>query len=348
MAGELENRAREYRFQIKGPSGEQLYIVPQGASFIGRQAGSHLMLDDPQVSRKHAQIDCTPQECRLTDLGSSNGTIFRGERLTAQAPVILEAGDAIKIGPFEISVLAIPVIPPVAAQPPAARAPGEQAPPSPARQTPPDRQKAPAPPAGPPPVRQRAPAPPVGAPPAAPPPQAPAWSQAEPPPGDELFPAGLSIYSRKLMNFMPGIYHTDFMARFLGIFEAILSPIEWNIDNFDLYLDPSTAPQGFLPWLENWFALPPGPNWSQAQRRKFLDEAHLLYARRGTRWALSRILEIYTGVEPQIVDDDKSLDPHTFRVTIPLRQREVNSELVEAIIDANKPAHTTYTLEFKR
>jgi phage tail-like protein len=150
------------------------------------------------------------------------------------------------------------------------------------------------------------------------------------------------------MNFLPGIYHTDFMARFLGVFEAIQMPIEWNIDNFDLFLDPSTAPHDFLPWLENWFALPPGPNWSEAQRRTFLKEAHLLYARRGTGWALSRVLEIYTGVKPQIIDDDEKLDPHTFRVKIPLRKRELNPDLVEAIIDANKPAHTTYKLEFRR
>jgi hypothetical protein len=31
-----------------------------------------------------------------------------------------------------------------------------------------------------------------------------------------------------------------------------------------------------------------------------------------------------------------------------LRKRELNPELVEAIIDANKPAHTTYKLEFRR
>ena len=336
MAGDLKSqKATEYRLQIIGPDREQLFIIPQGTSIIGRQPGSHLMLDNSQVSRRHAQIDCTPVECRLTDLGSSNGTFFKGERLTAQAPVILESGDAIKIGPFEISVKAVPVAPPIAAATPAAKAPVEQAPPKPAKQTPPSRQKAPSPPAK--------PSPPVSPPPAGGGPAQPATL-----PEDELLPAGLSIDSHRLMSFLPGIYHTDFMTRFLGIFEVILSPIEWNIDNFDLYLDPATTPQGFLPWLENWFALPPGPNWSEVQRRTFLKEAYLLYARRGTRWALSRILEIYTGIEPQIVDDDKGLEPHTFRVTIPLRKRDVNPALIEAVIDANKPAHTTYTLEFRR
>jgi phage tail-like protein len=138
------------------------------------------------------------------------------------------------------------------------------------------------------------------------------------------------------------------MARFLGMFESILIPIEWNVDNFDLYLDPGTVPTGFLPWLANWFEITFDPTWGEAQRRTLLAEAHQIYARRGTCWALSRVLEIYTGHRPEIIDLDEDLEPFTFAVRLPLRAGEVNRELVERIIDANKPAHTTYTLKILR
>jgi phage tail-like protein len=161
-------------------------------------------------------------------------------------------------------------------------------------------------------------------------------------------PPGLSIHSRRLLDYLPGIYHTDFMARFLALFESILVPIEWNVDGFDLHLSPGTAPTDFLPWLANWFQIVFDSTWSETQRRTLLAEAHQIYARRGTRWALSRVIEIYTGQPPEIVDLDKDQDPFTFTIRLPVRKRDVNQELIEAIVDANKPAHTTYTLKFKR
>jgi phage tail-like protein len=154
------------------------------------------------------------------------------------------------------------------------------------------------------------------------------------------------VPSRRLLSYLPGIYHTEFMSRFLGIFEATLTPIEWTIGNFDLFLDPGTAPSGFLTWLAGWFDLALDPSWSDTQRRQLLREAHAIYARRGTRWSLSRVLEIYTGDAPQVDDTDPSLEPFTFKVTLPHRAAKVGRELIEHLIDAHKPAHTTYTLEF--
>lgn len=138
------------------------------------------------------------------------------------------------------------------------------------------------------------------------------------------------------------------MSRFLGIFEAILTPIEWNIDNFDLYLNPGEAPTGFLPWLAQWYEIPFDDSWDEGKRRALLKDAHLLYGRRGTRWALERILEIYTGSKPEIDDQSSDLEPFTFTVRIPVRRQELNQELIQRIIDMNKPAHTTYKLKFKR
>jgi phage tail-like protein len=137
------------------------------------------------------------------------------------------------------------------------------------------------------------------------------------------------------------------MSRFLAIFEATLLPVEWTIDSFDQFLDPGTAPTGFLPWLASWYGLTFDSTWTEPQRRQLLSEAHAIYARRGTQWALGRVLEIYTGAEPEIDDEAKDLDPFTFSVVVPRRKRDVRSDLIEALIDAHKPAHTSYKLRFK-
>jgi phage tail-like protein len=149
------------------------------------------------------------------------------------------------------------------------------------------------------------------------------------------------------LSYLPGIYHTDLMARFLGIFESILTPIEWNVDNFDLYLHANSSPASFLAWLASWFEITFDSSWNEAQRRTFLAEAHRIYAQRGTRRGLSRVLEIYTGHSPEITDQAKDQKPFTFTVRLPMRAGELDRASLERIVDANKPAHTTYTLEFR-
>jgi phage tail-like protein len=189
----------------------------------------------------------------------------------------------------------------------------------------------------------------AGAPPPPTPPQADLKMELpedKPGPAGSMLP-GLGVYSQRMLNYLPGIYQTDFMSRFLALFESILIPIEWNVDNFDLYLDPGTAPLDFLPWLANWYMILYDSTWSEAQRRTLLKEAHQIYARRGTRWALSRVLEIYLGQKPEISEFTNEKEPFTFTVNLSVSKEKVNQELVEAMIDSSKPAHTTYRLSYK-
>ena len=335
-----------FTLHVKGPETAWDFPVPVGKSIIGRQVGVDLQLDDFQISRKHAQIDCTDKECLLTDLGSSNGTRLNQKNLTPNVPATLKANDSFKIGPFVLSIDQAPVeATKTIAQPPKREIPGkpesveglvseESFPARPAPEHP--KTKKPS---------KRASRPPVTPPPTKLPPPPPPLPPVPVP--ENLVPPGLSIHGSRLLNYLPGIYHTDFMSRFLGIFEAILTPIEWNIDNFDLYLSSSTAPIEFVNWLSSWFTIAFDPTWSEDQRRRLLSEAHQIYARRGTRWALSRVLEIYTGQIPEIIDQNDDLEPHTFSVKIPVSKRKSNPVLIEAIIDANKPAHTSYELQFR-
>jgi phage tail-like protein len=315
-----------------------MFVVPLGITRIGRQAGNDLVLESPLISRQHATLECTPTTCHVMDLGSANGTLVNGERIPANVPILLSHGMVVDIGSFRITYEQIriaaaqpaPEPPPIPEKPVAEASPiiAPVAEPEPAKPAKEKKSKGRGGEGMPP--RDLTPPPPV-----------------EPPrPDYSQLPPGLDIHSNRLLSYLPGIYHNDFMSRFLGIFEAIITPIEWNIDNFDLYLDPSTAPDSFLPWLANWFALGFDPSWDIYQRRMLLQEAHNIYARRGTRWALSRVLEIYTGVTPEIIDLADDLDPFVFRVKLPLDEEEGDRGLIERLIDVNKPAHTDYKLEF--
>jgi phage tail-like protein len=319
----------EFRLHVQGPETAWIFPVPRGRSIIGRQAGIDLVLDDQHVSRRHAQLDCTATECHITDLASSNGTRVDGVALTANVPRPLGHAAVITIGAFELAVQRLPIEVSRAGEPPPQPGPSERARPGPIEE--PEGADA---------VR-------LAAAPLPPPPPSPPVPPSAPEAGAESpVPPGLSIHSRHLMDYLPGAYHTDFMARFLGVFESILIPIEWTVDNFDLYLDPGTTPTGFLPWLAGWFEIALNPTWSEAQRRTLLAEAHRLYARRGTRWALARVLEIYTGFLPEIVDQGQDQEPFTFRVRLPVEAGALDRQSLERIVDANKPAHTTYTIVF--
>ena len=66
---------------------------------IGR-AGCDIVLDNPQVSRFHAQIDQSTTGPLLRDAGSTNGTFVNGQRLKGAHK--LNTGDIIQIGAFKL------------------------------------------------------------------------------------------------------------------------------------------------------------------------------------------------------------------------------------------------------
>ncbi len=69
---------------------------------IGRLGSSHLLLDDPSVSRMHAVIEAgAAGEVSLVDLGSVAGTLVNGKKVSS---AILQPGDEISVGNFRIKV----------------------------------------------------------------------------------------------------------------------------------------------------------------------------------------------------------------------------------------------------
>lgn len=65
-------------------------------AYIGRDPMATIALEDSEASRKHAQLEESGGQIRISDLGSANGTFVNGRRITA--PTLLTAGDRVKIG----------------------------------------------------------------------------------------------------------------------------------------------------------------------------------------------------------------------------------------------------------
>ncbi|MBD1867168.1 phage tail protein [Leptolyngbya sp. FACHB-671] len=99
------------------------------------------------------------------------------------------------------------------------------------------------------------------------------------------------------LNFLPAIYReTDFMGRFLSIFEQAFDPVVQTTDVMWAYLDPLTAPEALLPFLAHWVGWEIDSRWSLKQQRYLIRNAITLYRWHGTRWGLRFYLRLYLGL----------------------------------------------------
>ena len=71
------------------------YPLAIGSTVIGRGDQANLRLPDVGISRRHARLDFDGAQVVLTDLGSTNGTMVNGQRVSA---VALNPGDMIQLG----------------------------------------------------------------------------------------------------------------------------------------------------------------------------------------------------------------------------------------------------------
>lgn len=71
------------------------YPLSIGSTVIGRGDQANLRLPDVGISRRHARLDYDGAQVVLTDLGSTNGSMVNGQRVSA---VALNPGDMVQIG----------------------------------------------------------------------------------------------------------------------------------------------------------------------------------------------------------------------------------------------------------
>jgi hypothetical protein len=80
--------------------GKRLMVGPAGAT-LGRSRECDVVLSDPNVSRKHAEIRPRGGSWVVSDLGSTNGVSVNGRRING--PEVIKAGDEIELGTSVIS-----------------------------------------------------------------------------------------------------------------------------------------------------------------------------------------------------------------------------------------------------
>ncbi len=89
------------RFKLVGE--QDSWSIPDGSSVVGREAGSaSLLIPDPTVSRRHAEILNEGGRLTLKDLGSRNGTFVNGQPVVGEVEIRL--GDTLQFGAVRVRV----------------------------------------------------------------------------------------------------------------------------------------------------------------------------------------------------------------------------------------------------
>jgi hypothetical protein len=87
--------AVQYAWLVDEAHGRR-YELCQGITRIGRSSDNDILLNDPAVSRNHAQIREGHGHFTLSDMDSRTGTLLNGKKLTQ--PFVLQNGDEIVLG----------------------------------------------------------------------------------------------------------------------------------------------------------------------------------------------------------------------------------------------------------
>jgi pSer/pThr/pTyr-binding forkhead associated (FHA) protein len=82
--------------------GDRDLILTDGSYLIGRGLNCDVVLDEPAVSRHHAQLEVQGQRVRLVDLGSRNGVYVNG--LQVRGARLVFDGDLITLGSERLEI----------------------------------------------------------------------------------------------------------------------------------------------------------------------------------------------------------------------------------------------------
>ena len=101
---------RSYTLQVLGQAPQSVALGARPL-VVGAHASCDLVLSDPQVSRRHAELSIVTEGIRIKDLGSTNGTWWQGSKI---GEVVVSPGSTVKFGetPVKISANDAPSLPP--------------------------------------------------------------------------------------------------------------------------------------------------------------------------------------------------------------------------------------------
>ncbi|MGW3668121.1 phage tail protein [Streptomyces sp. NPDC005141] len=168
----------------------------------------------------------------------------------------------------------------------------------------------------------------------------------------------------RLLELLPDIYSAEpraaaFLDRFLALASGPLTDLDAAAADRHLLLDPAGAPPEFLPWVASLVGLTLDGRWPEQARRMMIAEAVDLFRARGTVAGLTRMLEIYLGLKPVLVERFRfrglgdAAGPqfiaasgtfadyaHRFSVVVPGTLSDEQRETVRHLLEVHRPAHT--------
>jgi predicted component of type VI protein secretion system len=98
-----------YRLVMRsGPTVGKEYPIEKPEITIGRDLSSDVVINDAEVSRRHARMVQQGTVYTIEDLGSTNGTFINGQRLTG--PYTLRAGEVVTFGEHITLVYEVAVV----------------------------------------------------------------------------------------------------------------------------------------------------------------------------------------------------------------------------------------------
>lgn len=77
----------------------EVFPIKNPLTNLGRKLDNHIVLNDPRVSRNHAQIRVMDNQFILLDLNSTGGTMVNGKKVSKS---VLYSGDTISLAGLEI------------------------------------------------------------------------------------------------------------------------------------------------------------------------------------------------------------------------------------------------------
>jgi phage tail-like protein len=160
---------------------------------------------------------------------------------------------------------------------------------------------------------------------------------------------------------LPGQFQDDgFVPRFTDGLDVVLAPIMATLDSIDAYVDPMVAPMDFVAWLAGWVGVELDRSWNERRQRALVARAAELFAWRGTARGLAALVEVYTGVRPEIIDNGGTAwtdqpgargeapgSPQPWlvvRVALP-PGAEVDSARLHRLVASAKPAHVPHRID---
>jgi len=171
---------------------------------------------------------------------------------------------------------------------------------------------------------------------------------------------------RRILRYLPENYQLaavdehGVLSACIAVMEAMHGPIDRILRSLDRYFDPYRAVDQFVMLQATWLGLDRYFEWTRIsvgrldasfptgtdRLRLLIAEFPSLVQTRGTREALTRFLEVATGIRGfDIADGNDPEKSFHFVVTAPEAARRL-AAFVEKIVAEERPAHATYEIQY--